>query len=552
MWYSYRWLLISGWCVCLLLLSLFDLMPRWQQLQKMTQQQQQLSQQVARLPAARSTSSFESISHKKFLLSMLTKLAVEHKLKVSQLSALPEQRVRMVVSGSYANSLQFVGKLLKYYGAQFFAFHYQAIGNNEVRLSADLNYPTLVEHELEAVFVHAQNPFCGQTSEDNRVSVRAERDAMSIDVQDNSLIETLRLLAKLLHINVLLSPAIEGNVTLHVQHAHLQDVFNMLLESRGLEKIAQGEVWYVAPREELIKREQQKVKWQNLAYQASDLQIMTWQIRYAKAEDIARMLQNGKASFLSPRGQVRVDARSNVLCVQDIAARMIVIKQLIAKLDKPIQQVRIEARLASVDSDTERELGVDFSVQARGATTVTPGRYSFAVAHLPDGSLLDIKLAALENSGRANIISSPSLYTANQQPATIEAGEELPYQEVSESGGTAVAFKKAVLALKVTPQILPGGYVLLQLHINQDRPSSRLVLGVPTIATHQILTSVLVKSGQTAVLGGIYEDQDENAVRRIPLIGNVPIIGELFTMRAARQTKRELLIFVTPKIMMQP
>jgi type IV pilus assembly protein PilQ len=221
----------------------------------------------------------------------------------------------------------------------------------------------------------------------------------------------------------------------------------------------------------------------------------------------------------------------------------------------------IEARLVSIDQDAERMLGFDFSVRASASDANAPraalikpesrGRYSIAVASLPDGSWLDVKLAALEQQGRAELISSPSLFTASQQEASIEAGEEVPYQEVSEGGGTAIAFKKAVLGLKVTPQILPDGRILLALKINQDRPAARMVQGVPAISTRQIVTNVQIKHGETVVLGGIYEMDKEDQREGLPVLGNIPVIGLLFTQHNKRDRKRELLIFVTPKIMPQ-
>jgi type IV pilus assembly protein PilQ len=154
----------------------------------------------------------------------------------------------------------------------------------------------------------------------------------------------------------------------------------------------------------------------------------------------------------------------------------------------------------------------------------------------------------MENAGRGQLISDPSLYTANQQTASIESGEEIPYQEVSVSGGTATAFKKAVLSLKVTPQIMPGGKVLLQLQINQDRPSSLIVQGVPAITTRQLATNILVNNGQTLVLGGIYEQNNEHTVERVPFLSKIPLLGLLFQQQDVKINKRELLIFVTPKI----
>ena len=174
--------------------------------------------------------------------------------------------------------------------------------------------------------------------------------------------------------------------------------------------------------------------------------------------------------------------------------------------------------------------------------------FSLAVARLANSPLLDAKLAALDSEGRGELISSPSLFTANQQSASIESGEEIPYQEVSRSGGTGIAFKKAVLSLKVTPQVMPNGKILLQLQVNQDKPSNRMVLGVPAINTRQISTSITVHDGQTIALGGIYELNKEYGEQRVPFLYKIPGVGMLFRQHNTLENKRELLIFIRPKL----
>ncbi len=548
--FKFRWHIASITATVLMMSgALVDLAPRWQALTVMQQEEEKLKASIASLPTITTVPLVSQAGkNKNYFLPVITKLAAQQNVTISNLSESENNHVRFAVRGNYANMLLFLAALLKQQVA-LSEFSYQAVGSNEVRFIAEIAV-TQINTQPSPILMSAHNPFCGQAGGKANFAAHIERNDFSLDLQNTNLSDTVRMLAKLLDRNVIVSPTVEGRVTLHLQHARAANVFDLLLDSYGLEKLQRGNVWYIAPRDELIKRKQQEMKWQDLSTQTAELKTETWQIHYDKAEEVGHLLQDGKATFLSARGQVRVDTRTNVICVQDVPERMAAIRKLITRLDKPAQQVRIEARLVNVDNDFERELGVDFAVEGNYVKPV-PGRYSVAVARLPDGSRLDVKLAALETSGHADLISSPSLYTANQQPAAIEAGEEVPYQEVSDSGGTAVVFKKAVLSLKVTPQILPGGYVLLQLHINQDRPGSRMVLGMPTISTRQILTNVLVKSGQTAVLGGIYENQDEKAVQRIPFLGSVPVLGELFTLRASKQAKRELLIFVTPKIMTQ-
>jgi type IV pilus assembly protein PilQ len=380
---------------------------------------------------------------------------------------------------------------------------------------------------------------------------------ISLDLQNINMPDAIQMIAKFLNMNVIISPSVSGEATLHLREANPTQALDLLLTSHGLTRWRIGHIWFIGPRDEMIKRQQEEVKWQEIREESSTLITQVWQIRYAKADDLARLLKDEHASLLSKRGRVRVDTRTNVICIQDIPEHLTAAHKLIRYLDMPVKQIVIETRLVSVDNDFERELGINFTVMAQPANEdkrgmlFNAGHYSLAAVKLADGSLLDVKLAALENAGHAELISSPSLFTANQQSASIEAGEEVPYQQVSESGGTAVVFKKAVLGLKVTPQVLPGNTVLLQLQINQDRPSNKMVLGMPTISTRQIMTNVLVKSGQTIVLGGIYETNRENGQQRVPFISQVPVIGLLFRQQHTRENKRELLIFVTPKIIAQ-
>lgn len=378
----------------------------------------------------------------------------------------------------------------------------------------------------------------------------------AIDLQDVSIRDALHLFSKFIHQNIIISPDVSNQmVTLHLRHLSYEEAFELLLSTHNLSKRFIGSTWYIAPRDIILKKQQEEIAMQTTLDESAPLLTRVWQIRYAKSEDVAKLLQESSHSMLSKRGHLNVDSRTNIICIQDTVFHLNEINHLIKKIDVQVPQVLIEARLASVDSDHECELGVNFSTKEKCANDVhmpgmiqTATRFSLAVLRLADGSFLDMQLSALEEAGHGELISSPSLFTTNQQTASIESGEEIPYQEVSRSGGTAVAFKKAVLSLKVTPQIMPGNKILLQLQVNQDKPSKRVVLGVPAINTRQIMTNVLVENGQTIVLGGIYESNQENAEHRIPFFGRIPIVGWLFKQRNVSDNKRELLIFVTPKI----
>ncbi len=380
---------------------------------------------------------------------------------------------------------------------------------------------------------------------------------ISLELQEIPLQAALNLLSKQLHINLVINPNIHGTASLHLKNISPQDAFDLLLLSHELSKRQINNVWYILPRSEFMQVTQQELKLQAVIDEAEPLITSIWQIHYAKANDIANLLK-GSNNLLSKRGHVHVDIRTNIICVQDIADRVRDLHYLIKRLDIPVQQVLIEVHLASIDSDYERELGVSFVNQqvatndadhtAASAYSAMSMHYGLALLKLTDGSLLRMQLSALEKAGHGELISSPSLFTANQQTASIESGEEIPYQEISRSGATGVAFKKAVLSLKVTPQVMPGGQVLLQLQVNQDKPSNRVILGVPAITTRQMSTNILVKSGQTIVLGGIYESDKGQQQQGVPLLNKIPLVGWLFKQQNVTDNKRELLIFVTPKV----
>lgn len=378
----------------------------------------------------------------------------------------------------------------------------------------------------------------------------------SIDFQNGNLVDALYIIAKVMHKNIIVSHAVSGSVSLHVHKVSAQKTYDMLLTSHDLIMVSLGGVSLVTSRQDWLQRKQEQLKLQESADAVAPLITRVWQLHYAKAEDVARLLSDSASSLLSKRGHVRVDARTNIICLQDTEEHLQQIEYLLKRVDIPVQQVLIEAHLASVDSDFERELGIHFAV-TNSSVTESQGaifsktRYGLLVAKLTDGNLLDMQLSALENAGHGELISSPRLFTANQQLAEIEAGEEIPYHEESPSGGTATVFKKAVLSLKVTPQILPGKKVLLSLQINQDKPSKLLVQGVPAINTRQISTNVLIQDGETIVLGGIYESNQETSKQSIPFLGKIPLVGLLFQQNDTIDNKRELLIFVTPRIVPQ-
>lgn len=256
--------------------------------------------------------------------------------------------------------------------------------------------------------------------------------------------------------------------------------------------------------------------------------------------------------------------------MQDTKEHIQLIRNLLKQIDRPIKQVLIEARIVNLIKDNSYDFGVRLgattTIKNANITTptnilghlnldlsaipidATPVSFGVALAKLSDGVLLDLELSALESEGRAKIIAKPRIVTTNQQEATIASGEDIPYQEITESGATAVSFKKALLSLKVTPNITADKKLLMKLHINQDSDSGRRVQGVPIIQTKSIDTNVLVRHGQTIVLGGIYKQDKNRVTTRIPFLGELPLIGSLFRRTQDRIRNEELLIFITPRI----
>ncbi len=376
-------------------------------------------------------------------------------------------------------------------------------------------------------------PTLSHTKEENNNKI------INLNLNQAPLPEAIQSLAKLLHKSVIISPTITGETTLSFEQANTNQAFSSLLAANNLIEKQIGGVSYIVSQSDMIKHEEE-----------APLIFQVWRLHYANTEDMAHLLQNDRGALLSKRGFIGIDKRTNTLSINDTSTHLLIINQMIKALDVPVKQIAIAAKLISIDSAYESTLGLQFLPTNASTVANTPayGQYSVAIATIANASKLDIELAALETNGHAQLISSPRLFTANQETASIESGEEVPYQEVSQSGGTAVAFKKAVLSLKVTPQLLPDAQVLLQLQINQDRPNTTTVLGMPTIITRQITTSVLVKNAQTIVLGGIYETNREQTIERVPFIGRIPVLGKLFTHESNQETKRELLIFVTPYV----
>ncbi|PSW52570.1 type IV pilus secretin PilQ [Photobacterium leiognathi subsp. mandapamensis] len=411
---------------------------------------------------------------------------------------------------------------------------------------------------------------------------------ISINFQDIPVRNVLQLIADYNDFNLVVSDSVSGNVTLRLDDVPWPQVLDIILQSKDLDKRVRGSVLLVAPKSELTASEHQVMEAKRKQQELSNLRSELIQVNYAKATDIAALLSGSTdgVGMLSERGSLHVDERTNSLIIKDISDNISSIKNIVESLDIPVKQVQIEARIVTINEGDIDELGVRWGVsKVDGDTTIggsiegnlassglldddatvddflnvnlgaSAGAASIAFQVAKLGNiLLDLELSALQTENKAEIISSPRLMTTNKKTAYIEQGTEIPYLEASSSGATSVSFKKAVLSLMVTPQITPDDKLVLDLEVTQDNKGEDVPTGEGTavsIDTQRIGTQVLVNNGETVVLGGIYQHSMTNVTRKVPVLGDIPVLGALFRHKMEQMGKRELLIFVTPKIVLQ-
>jgi len=426
-------------------------------------------------------------------------------------------------------------------------------------------------------------------------------ERLTLNFQDIETRAVLQLLADVSGRNIVVSDTVDGNVTLRLQSVPWDQALDIVLATKGLDKRQNGNVMIVAPAEEIAMREKADLEARKEIQELEQLVSEYLQVNYAKASDLAELMKGkDKNALLSERGSVGIDERTNTLLVQDTPDRVNAIRRLVTALDIPVRQVLIESRIVVVRDDFSRDLGVRWGVTAvsdssdglvavsgsgDGTGTIvdsaveninnngTPfpvelpelnDRYQvnlpvgnpagrLAVALLQDDFLVDLELSALQAEGRGEVISSPRVITANQKQASIRQGVEIPYQEAASSGATTTQFKEAVLSLTVTPQITPDDRIIIDLLVTKDSVgeviSNERGGEVPSIDTRSVETQVLVNNGQTVVLGGIYETEQGEDYRKVPILGDIPGLGYLFRSTKRTSNKSELLIFVTPKIL---
>lgn len=440
-------------------------------------------------------------------------------------------------------------------------------------------------------------------------------EKLSLNFQNIEVRALLQVIADFTNFNVVTSDTVTGSVTLRLKDVPWDQALDIIMQAKGLGVRKNGNVLWIAPKEELTAKEQIDLESKKKIADLEPTRTQAFQLNYTKAEEVAKGLAGtssaggggggagGNATrILSARGSVIFETRTNQLFVTDVPSKLEEIQALIAKIDIPVRQVLIEARIVEADDSFGRSLGIKLgSTDLRGLRGGTPGfnvggdnyltvggNYSNVgvqtgqtpvtpTSYVPDSQFvnlpanttafggaaaaqfalslfgatanrfLNLELSALEAEGKGNIVSSPRVITADQTKARIEQGEEIPYQQATSSGATSVAFKKASLRLEVTPQITPEGNVILDLEVNKDSRGALTAAG-PAINTKQVKTQVLVENGGTVVIGGIFTQDEANEINKVPLLGDIPILGYLFQNRVKSTRKTEMLVFITPKI----
>ena len=406
-------------------------------------------------------------------------------------------------------------------------------------------------------------------------------ERLSLNFQNIEVRSLLQVIADFTNFNIVTSDTVGGSLTLRLKDVPWDQALNIIMEAKGLGMKKSGNVLWIAPKDEIDERTKRDYEAARNIEQLEPLRTQGFQINYAKAEELKKQIADnsgsGEAStrFLSGRGSAIAEPRTNQLFVTDTPSKLEEITNLLKKLDVPVRQVLIEARIVEARDTFGRSLGVKFGggYERAGRGSVGSGYDKFGTSNsapfvnLPAGlstggsagtlalsifnsgltRFLSLELSAMEAEGVGKVISSPRLLTADQTQAVIEQGTEYPYTQTAPNGATTVAFKKAVLKLEVKPQITPEGNIILDLDLNKDSRGETTLQGV-AIDTKHIKTQVLVENGGTVVIGGIFEMEETNQVNKVPVLGDIPVMGNLFKSRTRESTKREMLVFITPRM----
>ncbi|MCM2328087.1 MAG: type IV pilus secretin PilQ [Lysobacter sp.] len=434
-------------------------------------------------------------------------------------------------------------------------------------------------------------------------------EKLSLNFQNVEVRAVLQVIADFTGLNIITSDTVGGNLTLRLKDVPWDQALDIILQSKGLSKRKNGNVVLIAPTDELAAKEKLALEANAQISDLEPLRTESFALSYAKADDLKKLLSDKDQKILSKRGSATVDERTNTLFVQDTGMRLEEARRLIQQLDVPVRQVMIEARIVIADDKWGRQLGARFGTQSafsngnrnygvsgsltdtvsplsnnplsRGAANLSmpgytqsfdrgpqgnipaggqpeqlnvnlpvvgaAGSLALSILNLGSGNLVNIELSALEADNRGKVVSSPRVITADKKKAVISQGTEIPYETSAASGATTIAFKPAVLELAVTPRITPDDRIIMDLEVKKDSVG-QIFANIPSIDTKRVTTQVLCDNGDTIVLGGIFEQTTRTTVEKVPLLGDIPVVGYLFKKTIKQDDKTELLIFVTPKI----
>ena len=512
--------------------------------------------------------------------------------------ALPERLQRRYDVSDFATPVQQVEALPSENGALF-----------SLKATGDYDY---LAYQTDNEYVVSVKPLTPEELELKQKEFAYVGEKLSLNFQDIEVRAVLQLIADFTSLNLVASDTVSGRITLRLQNVPWDQALDLVLKTKGLDKRQNGNVLMVAPAAEIAERERQEIENNKQIEELAPLQTEYIRIRYADAREMYKLFgsesggEGGEvstSSMLSTRGSVIVDERTNSLLVTETAQKLQEFRRVVRLLDVPVRQVLVEARIVIANSSFDEELGVQWGAAGVNAVnsaedliffggntnSVSNSINSVAQAQLdlaqgndlsspvlipdalnvdlgvanPTGSLavgfvnedvqIQMELNALESKGRGEIVSQPKVITGDKQEAVIKSGSEVPYQESSANGETTISFKEAVLKLQVTPSITPDDRIIMKLEINQDSIGDLVPSGnggvVPTIDTTELTTQVLVGNGETVVLGGVFRTVDVESESKVPVLGDIPYLGRLFTNTSVTQEKTETLIFITPRIL---
>jgi len=468
-------------------------------------------------------------------------------------------------------------------------------------------------YQADNTYVISVKPLTPEQEEERKKEFQYTGEKLSLNFQDIEVRALLQLIADFTDFNLVASDAVGGNITLRLKNVPWDQALDIILKAKGLDKRVEGNVMMVAPAAEIAERERLQVEANKQLEELAPLRTEYIRIRYADAKKLFDLFdtrgqggtggggssrgKNTTGSILSPRGNAIVDERTNTIILTDTEEKIAEFRRIVQQIDIPVRQVEIEARIVIANTDFRKQIGARWGVAAvrtHGSSLVNimgtrdgldsepgnPGEFflgggtldleeslavdlgvadpsgSIAIGLLRNNTFLDLELSALQNDGYGEIISQPKVLTSDKKKAIIESGTEVPFLEASSAGNTNIQFEDATLKLEVTPLITPDNRIVMELKVNQDSIGQFVPSGigglVPTIDTTSVETEALVGDGQTLVLGGIFQMESLESVEKVPVLGDIPGIGRLFRNKSTDQTKREILIFITPRILNDP